>query len=277
MLKKKIWLPILIVLLAVIGCGLFYARQVSKQAPVKVYKAVEVEEPETPKPPPPGETAESGHWHGDEWHADPHETHEVPNGDISQPIQTAASRNYTPAVVEIPEGITDPEVIAAWQRVDYIANNIWEWGGVPNAETPALIARLMPPPAGFSGPTGHSDGEETANLLFSLDSNDPRSAVVVATYLCEGIFGGWSIIDMLVEIGGPAVPYLIPYMLDMERMPALRSYAIIVLGRIGERHREDLDGIVDHILIPRLEAILAQEKPDYFEGKAAREYLPRLK
>ena len=79
MLKKKIWIPILIVLLVVIGCGLFYARQVSKQAPVKVYKVVEVEEPETPKPPPPGETAESGHWHGDEWHAEPHETQTPPS------------------------------------------------------------------------------------------------------------------------------------------------------------------------------------------------------
>lgn len=277
MLKKKIWLPILIVLLVVIGCGLFYARQVSKQAPVKVYKVVEVEEPETPKPPPPGETAESGHWHGDEWHADPHETHEVPNGDISQPIQTAASRNYTPAVVEIPEGITDPEVIAAWQRVDYIANHIWEWGGVPNAETPELIAQLMPPPDGFSGPTGHSDAEETIDLLGSLDPNDPRSIVVMATYLCEGRVGGRGPINALVKMGVPAVPYLIPYMLDMEAMPALRRYPIEVLCQIAEKHRADLDGIVDHILIPRLEAILAQEKPDYDEGKAAREYLPRLK
>ena len=81
---------------------------------------------------------------------------------------------------------------------------------------------------------------------------------------------------MLVEIGVPAVPYLIPYMLNMERMPALRSYSIMVLGRIAERHRADLGGIVDHILIPRLEAILAQEKPDYFEAKDAREALARL-
>ena len=72
LLKKNVWIPILIVLLAVIGCGLFYRQQVSEQAPVKVYKVGEVEESETPKPPPSGETAESGHWHGDEWHAEPH-------------------------------------------------------------------------------------------------------------------------------------------------------------------------------------------------------------
>ena len=40
-----------------------------------------------------------------------------------------ASKDYEPIQVEIPEGITDPEVLAAWERVQYIANNIWEWGG----------------------------------------------------------------------------------------------------------------------------------------------------
>ena len=39
---------------------------------MKIYNPIEVEPPATPKPPPPGETAESGHWHGDEWHAEPH-------------------------------------------------------------------------------------------------------------------------------------------------------------------------------------------------------------
>ena len=72
MFRKSVWIPILIVLLAVMGCGLFYSSRVSKQEPVKIYNPIEVEPPATPKPPPPGETAESGHWHGDEWHAEPH-------------------------------------------------------------------------------------------------------------------------------------------------------------------------------------------------------------
>ena len=276
--RKRVWIPIVSVLVIAMGCVLYYGRKTANQEPVLIIKPVEIESRSAaPKPPPPGETHETGHWHGDEWHADPHDPPEVPTDKIPQPLETAASRDYTPAVVEIPEVITDPEVLAAWQRVEYIANNIWEWGGVANPETPALIAQLMPAPGGFSGPTGHSDGEETANILFSLDANDPRTAVVVATYLCEGIFGGLSIIDMLVEIGVPAVPYLIPYMLDMERMPALRSRALEVLCQIAERHRADLGGIVDHILIPRLEAILAQETPDYFEGRRAREALARLK
>ena len=74
MFPKSIWIPILIVVLAVIGCGLFYAKRTAEQEPVNVYKPVEVEQPSTPKPPPPGETAESGHWHDDVWHSEPHDT-----------------------------------------------------------------------------------------------------------------------------------------------------------------------------------------------------------
>ena len=148
---------------------------------------------------------------------------------------------------------------------------------MPNTETPELIAKLMPPPDGFSGPTAHSDAEATIDLLGSLDPNDPRSIVVMATYLCEGRVGGRGPKIALVKMGVPAVPYLLPYMLDMERSPVLRSRALEVLCRIAERHRADLDGIVEHILIPRLEVILSQEKPDYFEGRYAREALARLK
>ena len=79
MLQKKFRIPILIVLLAVVGCGLFYGnRRIAQQEPVKVHKSIDVEQPATPKPPPPGETHESGHWHGAEWHATPQETHDTP-------------------------------------------------------------------------------------------------------------------------------------------------------------------------------------------------------
>ena len=77
MLSKKILIPIGGFLLVLIGCGLFYGRKVVNQEPVKIYKPVEAESPAARKPPPPGESAESGHWHGDEWHSTPHETHEV--------------------------------------------------------------------------------------------------------------------------------------------------------------------------------------------------------
>ena len=206
-----------------------------------------------------------------------HEDGTFHEGVSPEPI-TSPSRDYTPTQIQIPNGITDTEVKKAWERLEYIANNIWEWGGVPSDRAVELIGILMPPPDGFSGPTGHRDGEETMNLLIELALlGDPRAAEVFAKYMCDGIIGGRSIKNMLVEIGVPAVPYLVPYMLDETRMPALRSRPIAVLGRIAEEHRKDLGGIVEHIIIPRLEAILSEEEPDYFEGEDAREALARLK
>ena len=70
MLAPKVWIPILIVLLAVIG-GLFYGQQIANQPATTRF--VPVATPQTPKPPPPGETHETGHWHGDYWHAVSHE------------------------------------------------------------------------------------------------------------------------------------------------------------------------------------------------------------
>ncbi|MYB93253.1 hypothetical protein F4054_19080 [Candidatus Poribacteria bacterium] len=273
-LSNRLLIGLLILVICAVA-GLYLLQMQPPKEPIIIYKPVEVEEP-VAKPPPPG-ASPNGHWHGDEWHAEPHETHDPPETLVPLEPAVEASRDYTPTVVEIPEGITDPEVLAAWQRVDDIANNIWEWGGVANAETPGLIAKLMPAPDGFSGPSGHSDMEETFNLLGSLDTNDPRTIEVLATYYCGGRVGGVDPRDMLVEMGVPAVPYLIPYILDMESSPVLRSRALEVLCQIGERHREGLDGIVEHIIVPRLEAILAQENPDYFEGRDAREYLPRLR
>ena len=276
MFIRKYWVPLTVFLVLIVGVSLYYLQTRLPKEPVVIYKTTEVEKPTTEAPV--EETQQGGHFHEDgTWHEGPHETHETPNGAIPAQPPVAASRDYTPTVVQIPEGITDPDVLAAWKRVDYIANNLWEWGGVANAETPELIAKLMPPPDGFSGPTAHSDAEETIDLLGSLDPNDPRTVEIMAIYLCEGLVGGRGPKNALVNMGVPAVPYLIPYMLDMERSPLLRSRALEVLCQIAERHRADLDGIVEHIIIPRLEAILSQEKPDYDEGKDAREYLPRLK
>ena len=99
MFEKKVWIPILIVLLAVMGCGLFYRQKMSKQAPVKIYNPATVEPVDASKPPPPGETVESGHWHGNEWHATPH----------------------TP----ITEGKAPPSVVPRTTHGGYWANGTW--------------------------------------------------------------------------------------------------------------------------------------------------------
>ncbi|MXV82522.1 hypothetical protein F4Z98_04035 [Candidatus Poribacteria bacterium] len=89
MLRKRVWIPILCVFVIAMGCGLFYGRKVANQEPVKVYKPASVEQPATPKPPPPGESYETGHWHGDEWHSEPHDTHAPVNP--STPVQDPPS------------------------------------------------------------------------------------------------------------------------------------------------------------------------------------------
>ena len=60
-----------LILMCAVGLYMYMAQ--ADKAPIKIYKPVEVSNTATPKPPPPGETAESGHWHGDEWHAERHE------------------------------------------------------------------------------------------------------------------------------------------------------------------------------------------------------------
>ncbi|MDD9975718.1 MAG: hypothetical protein OXU27_17035 [Candidatus Poribacteria bacterium] len=67
MFLRKNWLPLSVFLLAIVGVGLYYLQTRPPKDPIIIYKAVDVET--KPKPPPPGETFETGHWHGDEWHA----------------------------------------------------------------------------------------------------------------------------------------------------------------------------------------------------------------
>ena len=95
MFDKKILIPILIIaVLAVMVYGLLHGQKVATQGAVKVDKPVEVESPATaPKPPPPGETHETGHWHGDEWHAEPHEeTHTPVEPPVTAETQVSPTR-----------------------------------------------------------------------------------------------------------------------------------------------------------------------------------------
>ncbi|MDE0424264.1 MAG: hypothetical protein OXN25_05305 [Candidatus Poribacteria bacterium] len=92
MLNKKIWLPILIVLLIVIGIGVWRGQQAANQAPIKVYKPVEVEKTEVP-PKVNDETAQGGHFHEDgTFHTEPHEA----NGMETPTSGEAASERNDP-------------------------------------------------------------------------------------------------------------------------------------------------------------------------------------
>ncbi len=74
MLRKKVWIPILSVLIVAMGCGLYYGQKTANQEPIKVYKTTPMERHpvrETPIE----VAAAGGHFHADStWHADVHET-----------------------------------------------------------------------------------------------------------------------------------------------------------------------------------------------------------
>ena len=76
MFLRKNWLPITVFLLVIVMVALYVLQTRAPKDPITIIKPVEVEK--KPKPPPPGETYETGHWHGDEWHSTPHETHDTP-------------------------------------------------------------------------------------------------------------------------------------------------------------------------------------------------------
>ncbi len=115
MLNKKIWIPILILVLVVLGFGLFYGQKVANQEPVKVYKPVDIQHPASPKPPPPGETAENGHWHGDEWHAEPHASATPKPPPPS--AETAQTQNPPPRQSREPASWSSWDFQAAYQGI----------------------------------------------------------------------------------------------------------------------------------------------------------------
>ena len=94
MFLRKNWLPILLFVVMICAVSLYILTTQAHKEPIKTHKPVEVENPATPKPPPPGETAENGHWHGDEWHAEPHGAH--PPAEVSEQPQPTTEAQSTP-------------------------------------------------------------------------------------------------------------------------------------------------------------------------------------
>ena len=74
----------LVCLLVFIAGGLLYLQTVKQEGRRAVQRTQEIATQQLPpkteaqstslKPPPPGETAESGHWHGDVWHTEQHDS-----------------------------------------------------------------------------------------------------------------------------------------------------------------------------------------------------------
>ena len=224
-------------------------------------------------------------WEGHEDHAGhDHEDHggKVPTEedveDDSPKGRVPEGAVTTPDFSSVPKD--DDPVKAAYKRLEYIKNNPYAWGGVHSERATELIDELMP----VILPKDHNEGDEMDEVLFELcQQDDPRVAEVLIAYLCDGGIG-WTVMDdALAEIGPPAVPYILPYLeegMKKKGRDILISWEIFdSLTRIGVQHRGDLGGILDHIIIPKIKEVAADEDSErYNRGsvKYAREALEKL-
>ena len=257
MFLRKHWLPLSLLLVVICGVILYLLRSDVPEAPVKIYKPVEVEKPKAEAPI--GETEQDGHVHEDgTWHEGAHEAHAPPAAPNAAPPGVVTTPDFPPV-----DPNADP-VEEAYKRLEYIKNNPYAWGGVHSERATQLIAQLMPPPR----LRDEGDGEEVIEQILELIAqNDPRAAEVLITHMCEGDTVGIAMLDGLDAIGPPALPYILPYVREDFLMT---SIAVESLGRIGKLYRDDLGGIVDHIIIPKLEVIVADEDNEFYDIPAQR-------
>ncbi|MCY3744427.1 MAG: hypothetical protein OXH00_25715 [Candidatus Poribacteria bacterium] len=259
MLKNLLSNRIFIGILVLIICGVvsvYFLRTDLPEEPIKIYTPVEP----MPKPKaeiPIGETERGGHVHEDgTWHEGTHEAHAPPTAPNMTPPGAATTPDF-PSV----DPNEDP-VEAAYKRLEYIKNNPYAWGGVHSERATELIAQLMPPPILMDEDHGEVVIEQILELIAQ---NDPRAAEVLITHMCEGHTVGEPMFEGLDTIGPPALPYILPYLeKGVTEGGDIRLAVFESLGRLGARYRGDLGGIVDHIIIPKLEVIAADEDNEFY-------------
>ncbi len=179
------------------------------------------------------------------------------------PLNTAPS-DWTPSLVKIPEGITAPDVKAAWERLDYISKNRHQWGNF-SPRALELMEELTPLPE--FGSAEYSDcGEEIIFVLEELaELRDPRSAELLVSYQIDSPIWGRPIDESLAAMGPASVPALIAGLNPERAGEVMLHVPIDLLPQIVEVHRSELDGIVEHIIIPRLVAIASPKNPEDYE------------
>ncbi|MYI94658.1 hypothetical protein F4083_10125, partial [Candidatus Poribacteria bacterium] len=176
-----------------------------------------------------------------------HEDGTFHEGVSSDPVQPP-SRDYTPTQIQIPDGITDPEVIKAWERLDYIANNIWEWGGKASPRALEIMAEL-PDPQKVAENVDHC-GEKEIELLDELSNlHDPRSVEFLVSYQLDSGIMGKPISEALVAMGPASLPSLIARLNEIDgKRPIYPVPQLLV--RISETYQEEIGRIVQYIILP---------------------------
>ncbi len=268
-MKNKMYWGVAILILLLIGIiGVFLPFNRTPDEPDVFYHVPS----KTSKPP---RAEQDFEWEGHEDHTG-HEDHED-HGDHGSEVPIEEDVADDTPKGRVPEGaVTTPDfssvpkdddpVKAAYKRLEYIKNNPYAWGGVHSERATELIDQLMTE----SGPIrliDHDHGELVIEQISELcRQNDPRVAAVLIGHMVDGDTVGRPMSDALDEIGPPAVPYILPYLeKGMDEGGYIRHAVFESLGSIGARYRDDLGGIVDHIIIPKLEVIAANEGNERYD------------
>lgn len=201
-------------------------------------------------PSPPAEPGYKWVWHEDHW-------------DKVAVKSTERKLQNTVPTVAMPKPAfpsVDPKedpVKAAYKRLEYISNNRNQWGNF-SPKALELMDELTPLPELSSS----EDGDCGEGIRFPLDElsklKDPRSAELLVAYQMDSGISGNPPDDALVAMGPAAVPALIARLDDASGDTRLFT-PLYLLPQIVAEHRSELGGIVQHIIIPKIEAIAAYE------------------
>lgn len=272
-MNRKLSFGISITLLCIIGIGVYLWHDIttSKKSPSSDPK-IEGQQEQIDRVS--STTTETDEPHKDSDAITSVETPEQVDLEISEIIEHLEALHGPEPAVEDGEDSTeqtaDP-VAAAWARLEYISQNPQEWGEF-SPEAAELMAQLTPTWI-FNEADGEGPAEDAFKLLKKLVSfQDPRSAEVIANYINEGF--GLSA-EAVAPIGPPLVPRLIP-LLDTNTRFAGRLVSVYILGLLAERHRHELGGAVEYILLPKLEQ-MATSDPSPVVQRRAREAVARLR
>ena len=259
LLSKRLFICIFVLLI----CGVvsvYFLRTDLPEEPIKIYTPVEP----TPKPKaeaPVRETEQDGHFHADgTWHEGAHDAHAPPAVPGTAPPGAVTTPDFPPV------DPNDDPVEAAYKRLEYIKNNPYAWGGVHSERATELLTELMPPPVLID----HDHGDEVTALIDELcEQGDPRAAEALIAIMSDGGIMGQIMFDTLEAIGPPAVPYVLPYLFREETYGEKLIYIGLpvfdALSRVGVKYRADLGGILDHIIIPKIEEIAADGDNEVYQ------------
>ncbi len=228
-----------------------------------------------PVPPPAADEQPGGHGKpGDDAH-DNDTGDLIPSDDWQQHIE--------PRELVRPEnlGELDPDdpIAKAWAKLDEIAENRFAWGGTAHPQTDELIAQLeWPPPRGMRSEAHAMDLSFVLTDLAKL--RDPNAIEALVAYQCDSGMSSGLATQTLIALGPPVVPHLVPY-LDEALKEKKGSKGVLkaarILSAIGTQHRADLDGIVEHIILPRFEQLLAEGFISSYKQGRVKEAIVALK